>query len=62
MTLLSGEEVVIETIGKVHLKMHNGLVRKLRDMRYMSKMMRNFISLRRLEKIGCTMKLKVMEF
>ena len=56
VTLPSGEKVVIETIGKVHLKMHNGLVRKLRDMRYMPKMMRNLISLRRLEKIGCTMK------
>ena len=56
VTLLSGEEVVIEAIGEVHLKMHNGLVRKLRELRYIPKMMRNLISLGRLEKTGYTMK------
>ena len=54
--LLSGEEVVIEAIGEVHLKMHKGLVRKLSSVRYIPKMMRNLISLRRLEKIEYTMK------
>ena len=50
VTLPSGEEVVIETIREVHLKMHNGLVRKLRGVRYIPKMRRNLILLRRLEK------------
>ena len=56
MTLPSGEKVVIEAIGEVHLKMHNCIVRKLRGMRYIPKMMTNLISLRRLEKIGYIMK------
>ena len=30
VTLPSGEEFVIKAIGEVHLKMHNGIVRKLR--------------------------------
>lgn len=28
VTLLTGEKVVIEAIKEVHLKMHNGIVRK----------------------------------
>ena len=56
VTLSSGEEVVIEAIGEVHLRMQNGLVRKLRDMRYILKMTRNLITLKRLEKIGYTIK------
>ena len=56
VTLPSGEEVVIEAIGEVHLRMHNDIMRKLRGVRYIPKMMRNQISLRRLEKIGYTMK------
>ena len=27
---MSGEEVMVEAIGEVHLKMHNGIERKLR--------------------------------
>ena len=50
------EESVIEAIEEVHLMIHNGLVRKLRDARYIPKMMRNLISLRILEKIIYTMK------
>ena len=48
MTLLSGEEVIIEVIRELHLKMHNGLMRKLRGVRlYIAKMMSNLISLKR---------------
>ena len=36
------------------LRMHNGIVRKLRGVRYILKMIRSLISLRRLEKIGYT--------
>ena len=54
--LPSGEEVVIEAIGEVHLRMHNGIERKLRGVRYIPKMMRNLISLRKLEKIEYSMK------
>ena len=31
VTLSSGKYIVIEAIRKVHLKMHNGIVRKFRD-------------------------------
>ena len=55
MTLPSGEEVMIEAIDEVHLRMQNGIMRKFRAVRYISKMMENLISLRRLEKIGYTM-------
>lgn len=61
VALPSGEEVVVEAIGEVHLRMHNAIVRKLRGVRYIPKMMRNIISLRRLEKIGYTMKTQRME-
>ena len=56
VTLPSSEEIVIEAISEVHLRMHNRIVRKLKGVRYIPKMMRNLISLRRLEKIGYTMK------
>ena len=56
VTLPSGEEAVIETIREVHLRMQNGLLRKLRDVRYTPKMIRNLLSLRRLEKIGYIIK------
>ena len=55
VTLPSDEEVVVEAIGEVHLRMHNGNMRKLSSVRYIPKIMRNLISLRRLEKIGYTM-------
>ena len=38
--------------------MHNGILRKLKGVRYIPKMMRNLILLRRLEKIVYTMKTK----
>ena len=56
VTLTRGEEVVIEDIREVHLRIQNGLLRKLRDVRYIPKVMRNLISLKRLEKIWYTMK------
>ena len=44
VTLLSGEEVVIEAIKEVHLRMQNGFLRKLRNARYIPMMLRsNFI-------------------
>ena len=45
MTLPSDEDVVVEAIGEVHLRMQNGIVRKLRGVRYIPKRMRNLISL-----------------
>lgn len=54
--LPNSEQVVIEATREVHLKMHNGIVRKLKGVRYIPKMMNNLISLRRLVKIGYTMK------
>lgn len=54
MTLTRGEEVKVESIRKIALKMHNGIVRRLGNTRYMIK--RNLISLRKFEKRGCAIK------
>ena len=52
-TLPSGENVVIEAIEK-----HSDIVRKLRGKRYIPKMIQNIISLKRLEMIKYTIKVK----
>ena len=49
-------EVVIEAIGEVQLVIHDDIVRKLKNVRYIPKMMKNLISLRRVEMIRHTMK------
>lgn len=41
----NSEEFRVEAIVEVHLKMHNGIVRKLGDVRCIPKMIRNLISL-----------------
>ena len=43
MTLTWGEEIKIESIRKIALKMHNGIVRRLGNSRYMIKEESNLI-------------------
>lgn len=52
VTFPNGKEVVVEAIGEMHLKMHNGVEKKLRGVRNIPKMVRFLILLRRLEKMG----------
>ena len=54
VTLPYDERVKVEGIGEVVIVTHDGVNRRLGDVRYVPKLKRNLISLGRLESKGCT--------
>ncbi|XP_056690200.1 uncharacterized protein [Spinacia oleracea] len=52
VTLPNGEEAKVEGIGEVEIKTHDRKTRKLREVRYISRLDRNLISLGRLDDLG----------
>ena len=55
-TVILGNNVVchVKGIGSVRLKMQDGSIKKLRDVRYIPEVKRNLVSLGSLERKGCT--------
>lgn len=45
-------------IGNVNLKLHDGIIRELRQVRYVPDRKRNLISLEMLNQIGCSVKME----
>ena len=55
-TVLMGNNMPCKTVGcgTIQLKMHDGIVRTLSDVRHVPELKKNLISLGALDSIGCT--------
>lgn len=58
MTLPNGEEAKVDGIGEVKMRFHNSHVGKLTEVRYVSSLKKNLISLGKLDSLGYTVQVK----
>ena len=48
-------------IGKIHLKLHDGYIKEIRQVRHVQEFKRNLISLEMMDQMGCNIKLESEE-
>ena len=58
IALPNGKTIKVTGVGEITMKLHNGRIRKLAQVRYVPELNRNLISLGKLVDLGCTVMMK----